>query len=534
MTLRPIALACTWALCSAVQAAGPRIAVGADFVLVSRTDGTVWAWGQGVDGQLGNGLRTSSSRPVQVPGLSGVVDVKAADSVAAALKADGTVWLWGYGGNGIFGSTQPAGSLRATRPVMVPQLGEIHALALGQGEAAAWAADSHGVVYHWGNNYRGQAGDGSSSGNAELRTLPQAVPGLADVTVLGAADDGFMAASFGGAVRAWGANEAGALGVAARSSRGGPPLAVQTVAGITDVLGLVAMTVNDNAWFATRRDGSVAGWGSNRALQASCGQLGSSTPVITAPRDVSGLAGVLAQAAGSSHALFVDGQGRVLGCGDNTSGQLGDGSTAGTDATRPGPVRTDLSAPAVAVAAGRNTSAAVALDGSVWVWGLLAQGAAGDGAAITGGGIASRPQPVVGADGVGRFSAGSGTDVPLLVTGTQTGSLSRVTLDLGFSPLPADVGREARIVLGAQLPDGSLYLYSPAAGWQPWNGGALPVFTRAVLSRHAAFRLYDAADLRGTAGLRLLLGYGVGGSDEAAAADLLARGLYGVALMLVD
>ena len=36
----------------AAHAAAPRMAIGADFVVVSRTDGTVWAWGLGNDGQL--------------------------------------------------------------------------------------------------------------------------------------------------------------------------------------------------------------------------------------------------------------------------------------------------------------------------------------------------------------------------------------------------------------------------------------------------------------------------------------------------
>ncbi len=45
------------------QAATPRVAVGADFVVVSRSDGTVWAWGLGNDGQLGNG---GTRRPAAV------------------------------------------------------------------------------------------------------------------------------------------------------------------------------------------------------------------------------------------------------------------------------------------------------------------------------------------------------------------------------------------------------------------------------------------------------------------------------------
>ena len=518
----------------AAHAATPRMAIGADFVVVSRTDGTVWAWGLGNDGQLGNGARTSSSRPVRVAGLTGVVDVVAADGVAAALKADGTVWVWGSGANGIFGSTQADNTIRAVTPVQIPELSGIWALALGRNGPSAFAADTAGRVFQWGNNYSGQAGDGSSSSNGAVRKVPAQVPGLADVAALAAADDGFVAATWASGLFGWGLNEAGALGATARTTRGGAPLAVQSVPGATDVVALASMDVNDNAQFAVARGGSVWGWGTNRGGQASCGQADAASPVITSPRPVSGLQSIFAAAAGTGHALFVDFDGRIFGCGGNANGQLGDGSTAGTAATRPGPLRGSLAVPALAVAAGRKTSGAVGIDGSTWVWGQVPNGAAGDGGPTSGNGSLQflAPQPVLADSGAGRFDAGPLNAAPALYTGTQAGPLSRVTIDVGFSPLPADVGQEARMYLAAQLPDGTLYLYSDATGWQPHTGGSVTPYLRGALSRHVALPLYRDADLSGTAGIRLLVGYGVGATNAAAQADLLNRGTYGLALTL--
>lgn len=358
-------------LSPASLAAGPRITVGADVVAVTTVDGRVYAWGQGSEGQLGDGRRTSSSRAQPVPGLSGIVDIVAADGAFAALKVDGTVWLWGSGSNGLFGSTLPESTIRSTVPVMIPELAEVYALALGRNGPAAWAADSAGQVWHWGSNVAGQAGDGSTSGSAAVRRVPQLVAGLADISVLAAADDGFMAGAYGGGVWGWGANETGALGPVARTVRGGPPLAAQPVPGAGSVLGLATLDVNENAWFAVQRDGSVHAWGTNRSFHAGCGQVSSATPVITSPRPIAGLEAVVAQAGGGGHALFVDGAGLLRGCGRNSEGQLGDGSTSGVDLARPGPLTAVLPAPAVAVGAGRNASAAVTLDGRVWVWGSL-------------------------------------------------------------------------------------------------------------------------------------------------------------------
>lgn len=516
------------------QAATPRVAVGADFVVVSRTDGTVWAWGLGNDGQLGNGARTSSSRPVQVSGLGGVVDVVAADGVAAALKADGTVWLWGSGANGIFGSTQTDNTIRAVTPVQIPELSGIWALALGRNGSSAFAVDTRGRVFQWGNNYSGQAGDGTSSGNGAVRKVPATVPGLSDVAALAAADDSFVAATWNGGLYGWGYNEAGALGAGARTTRGGLPLAVQPVPGAQDPVALASMDINDNAQFAVLRGGAVAGWGTNRGAQASCGQLDVGTPVITGPRTVTGLQSIFAAAGGSAHALFVDLDGAVFACGSNANGQLGDRTTAGTAAGKPGPLRSSLPVPALAVGAGRNTSAAVGGDGSVWVWGQLPNGAAGDGGPTTGTGSLQflAPQPVVAEGGSGPFDAGALNAAPALFTGTQTGPLGRVTLDVGFSPRPADVGFEARIYLAAQVPDGSLYLYNDATGWQLYRGGSVTPYLRGTLSRHVALPLYRDADLAGTAGITLLVGYGLGSTDDAAQADLLTRGTYGPAVTL--
>ena len=72
------------------------IAAGYDHAVVMKTDGTVWAWGNNSNGQLGNGTTTLSATPVQVSGMSGVAAIAAGQQDTVALKTDGTVWAWGY------------------------------------------------------------------------------------------------------------------------------------------------------------------------------------------------------------------------------------------------------------------------------------------------------------------------------------------------------------------------------------------------------------------------------------------------------
>ena len=79
-------------------------------------DGTVWAWGDGHHGQLGNGAFANSSVPVQVSGLTGVTAISAADATGYALLPDGTVRAWGWGESGELGINQDSSAV----PVQVP------------------------------------------------------------------------------------------------------------------------------------------------------------------------------------------------------------------------------------------------------------------------------------------------------------------------------------------------------------------------------------------------------------------------------
>ncbi|MCC6398608.1 MAG: hypothetical protein IT282_16460 [Bacteroidetes bacterium] len=67
-------------------------------VLALRSDSTVWALDSNVVGELGDGTFVSSEVPVQVKGLTDVVQISAQFSYNLALKKDGSVWFWGFEG----------------------------------------------------------------------------------------------------------------------------------------------------------------------------------------------------------------------------------------------------------------------------------------------------------------------------------------------------------------------------------------------------------------------------------------------------
>ena len=107
--------------------------------LALRNDGTVWAWGRNVSGQLGDGTTTQRNTPVQVSGLSSVQAIAAGSEYSLALKNDGTVWAWGFNGTGQLGDGT---TTQRNTPVQVSGLSGVQAIAAGLQHGLAAGGDN--------------------------------------------------------------------------------------------------------------------------------------------------------------------------------------------------------------------------------------------------------------------------------------------------------------------------------------------------------------------------------------------------------
>ncbi|WP_317936587.1 RCC1 domain-containing protein [Streptomyces cellostaticus] len=317
------------------------VAAGGGHSVALRADGTVWAWGVNDLGQVGDGSTTNRNIPVQVCAtgqtapcsqfLTGVTAIAAGASHSLALRGDGTVVAWGYNGFGQLGNGTFTDS---TTPVQVSNLANVTSIAAGTRHSLALRAD--GSVRAWGYNGFGQLGDGTTGGSSNT---PVVVSVLLNATSIAAGGDHNLAARNDGSALAWGFNGNGELGDGTNTNRNVPT----SVSNLTNVKSIAA---GGNHSLALRTDGTVRAWGSNAS-----GQLGNGTtsnanvPVQvcdvgqTAPCSAF-LGGISALATGSNanHSLALRAAGTIRAWGDNSVGQLGDGTF--TNRTVPVPVCT--------------------------------------------------------------------------------------------------------------------------------------------------------------------------------------------------
>ena len=211
-----------------------------------KSDGTVWAWGNGSIGQLGDGSNEDRSTPVQVTGLSDVVQLAAGHDTAYALRSDGTVWAWGNGQQGQLGT---GGLTSSNLPVPVT-MGDTTAASIGASYAAGYLVTPDGAVHAWGSRRHGALGDGVAS--AGWQTTPAPVPGLAGVArVLGRGRTAYAQLT-DGTVRAWGSNSAGQLGAGLAPTGPAATDGVPDPTPVPALTGVTALGVGELAGYAVR------------------------------------------------------------------------------------------------------------------------------------------------------------------------------------------------------------------------------------------------------------------------------------------
>ncbi len=276
------------------------------------SDGTVWAWGNNMFGQLGNGSTNEARVPVQVSGLSSITSLGGRGYHTLAIKADGTAWAWGWNAQGELGN----GATNATT-VPVEVAGLTNPVAVSGGYHYSIALMRDGTVYQWGH--------GRVIGNS---FTPVQVSGLSNVAAISGGWDHALALTSNGTVWAWGKNGVGELGDGTTTDRAAP-------VPITSLSNIMMVSGGDWHSAALGTDGTVWKWGRNDVGQLGNGTADGAGNYVPHPLPAriqfdnsgAGFSNVVKVAARDWHNIALKADGSVWQWGANDQGQCGDNTT---------------------------------------------------------------------------------------------------------------------------------------------------------------------------------------------------------------
>jgi len=404
------------------------LSVGDGHSCVLLTGGAVFCWGQGYRGELGNGSTSDSTHLVEVmmPQNAAAIAVAAGGEHSCAVLGSGEVACWGDNTSDQLGIGAGGASFSAVPALVVSQasdggLGGATSVVAGQEHTCALLTG--GQIACWGSNSSGQLGIGSTASSPAAVSVP-GVEGAIEIgagaahtcALLGGADGG----SGDGAVKCWGADGLGELGVAMPgganvTSVPAVPVAMPAASHVRCGYGFTC---------ALLTAGGVDCWGYN-----GFGQLGVMPPIAGLPAPVPGIVGATALATGDNSTCAVTATG-VFCWGYDGYGQLGDG--VGSQESTPVPVAGLTGA--VEIAAAGDHACAVLADGGAACWGDNLAGDLGNGTLA----IATVPVSVTSVAGATGVVAGNASACALVSGGAVACWGSGADGQLGNGATPSE------------------------------------------------------------------------------------------------
>ena len=338
-----------------------QVAAGTQSTCALTTSGAAYCWGDGQYGQLGNGSTSSQTTPVLVSGGYRFQEITVGYGHACGVAGGGAAYCWGYNTNGQLGDG-------STNPDSLPVL-----VAGGHSFTSVTAGAFHtcglvgGYAYCWGDNYYGQLGNVSQT---DVWT-PDAVAGPLfssplQYSQLRAGAYHTCGVSGGGAL-CWGWGGDGQIGAGDTSWWNRP----------AGVLGgnntFVAVAPGTFHTCAVQSDNTAKCWGADGSGELGDGASATQVSAVS----LWGNPQFTQVASGGAHSCALQPVTGTAYCwGYNAYGDLGVAAAAVADSV-PGPV---LGAPPfVAITAGDSHSCGLTAAGIVYCWGENSYGQLGNG-----------------------------------------------------------------------------------------------------------------------------------------------------------
>ncbi len=325
-----------------------------------KSDGSLWSWGDNSSGQLGDGTTTNKNNPLQIGNGNSWIGIAAGQKHTVGLKADGTLWAWG---DNSFGQLGDGTLLNKSIPIQIGIDDRwVEVIAAGYHTIGL---KSDGTLWAWGRNNYGQLGDGTQVD----KNSPIQIGTDNRWSSVKAGIWHSMGLKSDGTLWAWGLNDYGQLGDGTMIGKNSP-----------EQIG------NENNWrtiapsghftHCIKSDGTLWAWGAN-----SDGELGDGTTIAKSSPVQIGTDNdwVTVIGGGDFHCLALRSNGTLWSWGYNYFGQLGDGTTVNN--STPQSISTTQNN-WLNTAAGFNHTVSLKSDGTLWAWGMNNSGQLGDATSI--------------------------------------------------------------------------------------------------------------------------------------------------------
>ncbi len=359
------------------------VAIGQSHTCTIGSDDKAYCWGENYYGQLGNGNTADQTIPVAVS--AGAMPAGAIKSIVTgsehtcAIASDDKVYCWGENYRGQLGDGTTGDG--QTTPVAVSAgampAGAVKSISAGLWNSCAIASDDK--VYCWGFNGDGQLGNGNTTTpqTTPVAVLAGAMPAGA-VKSIDTGDRHTCAIASDDKVYCWGINDYGELGNDDAGTSQYTPVAVS--AGAMPAGAVKSLTVGSSHACAIASDDKAYCWGDNTYGPLGNGEdIPQASPVAVLAGDMPAGA-VKSITAGYQYTCAIASDDKAYCWGSNWSGQLGNGNVAIQQTTPVAVMTGAMPAGAVKlIIAGYSHTCAIASDNKVYCLGSNDYGQLGNG-----------------------------------------------------------------------------------------------------------------------------------------------------------
>lgn len=319
--------------------------------LTIQTDGTLWAWGQNEDDQIGDNSGNNQPSPIQIGTDYNWSSVSAGTYYSLAIKSDGTLWAWG---SNSYGQTGNGG---ADIPEMVGE--DTDWILAEAGLSFSAAIKSDGTLWMWGANTYGQLGNNSTT----TAYIPSQVGEDNDWIAVSLGAQHTLALKSNGTLWSWGWNSHGQLGIGLMGNQH-VPLQVGTD---NDWVNIEA---GYSASYAIKGNGTLWGWGSNTFGQVGNASSGDEIFPVQIGTET------WQHIESTNHCLAIRSDGTLWSWGRNVAGEVWN-VTPGTNQSSP--IQVGTSNNWVQAVTGFYHSVAMKDNGTLYTWGDNEFGTLGNG-----------------------------------------------------------------------------------------------------------------------------------------------------------